>query len=515
MKNTTPQKNVYANATLVTGISVAERALGFLYRIVLARLIGAEGMGLYQVAFSVYAVLHTFGAGGLPVCVSRLISKSKAENDPRGERAAVSAGVFISLAITLPVSALFFLFAEKTDFLFSDPRCISVFKLLLVSLAFSCVYDVLRGSFWANKRFFSSAVLELFEETVMVIVGVLFLRGATDPLDGAERAALSASVACLFSFVFIVVLFLCFGGRFSPPKKQLKLLFNATMPVTFVRASNSLVNSAISTLFPVMLVRAGYSSSEALRLFGVVSGMALPVLMIPVTLIGSLSLVLVPELSEDYYRNNKTRLYKNIGKGIRTAALIAILLYPFFFALGEDLCRLAYASELAGKLVFVGAPMLLPMSVAMITTSMINSMGMEKYTFAFYFLGAAAMILCVLFLPARCGVYAYLVGMFANFSLLSVCDLLLLRKKCPALFSTQKREFLTTAYKAAATLVPACIFGKLFVSLFSKLLGETLCALASALALLVITALLCLLTGLFEPPKNPQKEKKSKKIPTF
>ena len=49
------KKNIYRTAAVVTGLSIAERALGFLYRIVLSRLIGAEGLGLYQVALSVFS----------------------------------------------------------------------------------------------------------------------------------------------------------------------------------------------------------------------------------------------------------------------------------------------------------------------------------------------------------------------------------------------------------------------------------------------------------------------------
>lgn len=62
---------VYTTASLVTALSVAERGLGFLYRIVLSRLIGAEGLGLYQVALSLFSVFLTLGTGGIPVTVSR------------------------------------------------------------------------------------------------------------------------------------------------------------------------------------------------------------------------------------------------------------------------------------------------------------------------------------------------------------------------------------------------------------------------------------------------------------
>ena len=100
MKKVKSQNTVIATASIVTGLSVAERGLGFLYRIVLSRLIGAEGLGLYQVALSLFSLFLTIGTGGIPITVSRMISKSKAENCPKDEPRAVSAGLFLSLLLT-------------------------------------------------------------------------------------------------------------------------------------------------------------------------------------------------------------------------------------------------------------------------------------------------------------------------------------------------------------------------------------------------------------------------------
>ena len=72
------KNKVIANASIVTGLSIAERSLGFLYRIVLSRLLGAEGLGLYQVALSLFGLFITIGTGGIPITVSRMISKAKA-----------------------------------------------------------------------------------------------------------------------------------------------------------------------------------------------------------------------------------------------------------------------------------------------------------------------------------------------------------------------------------------------------------------------------------------------------
>lgn len=481
------QSRVLTAATLVTGLSIAERALGFLYRIVLSRLIGAEGLGLYQVALSLFSVFLTLGTGGIPLTVSRLITKSKAENDPKGVHGAFTAGVLLSLTLTLPVCCFFVLFGEHFAFFFSDERCLPVFRVLLVGLIFSSIYAVVRGAFWGEKQFLIPSVLELAEESVMVLAGVLLLQNVADPLIGAKNAAWAAVLSYLFSFTVSSLCFRLRGGKFSSPKKQFKPLFNSTLPLTSVRVSGTLVNSAVAVLFPAMLIRAGTSDSEALTLFGVASGMALPVLMIPATIIGSLSLVLVPELSEDRYRNNNERLYKNVERGLRIALLVAFFLLPFFYAFGADLGKLAFSNALAGEIIEKSCPLLLPMSLSMITTGILNSLGFEKHTFVYYFIGAAAMLLCIFFLPPFCGVYAYIIGIGASFLITAILNLVLLFQKCRGLFLMHGKTLLSVFARATLALLPLSLIGKLLSSLFKLVLGEFLALLFAAFLLLLLT----------------------------
>ena len=487
MKNT-----VYKNASIVTGLSVAERGLGFLYRVVLSRLIGAEGLGLYQVALSLFGLFLTIGTGGIPITVSRMITKSKAEGSPLGESQAVGAGVISCLALSLPVCLILWLFGSKMPFLFTDMRCFDVFKILLIGLCFSCVYAVFRGYFWGNKEFLTPSILEIAEESVMVIAGVLLLQGVSSPAMGAQKAAWAVVISYLFSFTASLVCFFFRGGKLSLPKKELKPLFNASLPITSVRASASLVTSAVAVLLPAMLIQAGMSESDALKLFGIVSGMVFPILFIPSTLIGSLSLVLVPELAEDSYRKNYDRLKKNLLRGLRFSFYIACALIPFFFALGENIGLLAFSNQTAGEMIKRSCFVLLPMSLTMISTSILNSLGYERQAFVFFFVGAAALLLSVLVLPSYCGGYAYIIGLGASYLLTGACNLIFLYKKCPFLRKDRGQVRDYTPFIALFALLPFSLLGRLLERIFIGFLGNSLCLLATALLLALVTAVLYL-----------------------
>ncbi len=514
MKNT-----VYKNASIVTGISVAERFLGFLYRIVLSRYIGAEGLGLYQVALSLFFLLQTLSCGGLPVCVSRMVAKESgkgAKKAPLNANATgatlsanegggvLSAGLLCTLACALPLCLFFWAFGGKMPFLFSGGEGFEVLRILLIGLGFACCYAVVRGYFWGNKRFLAASLLEMTEEIAMVILGVLLLRGAPSPAIGAECAAWALCIADIFSCLVAFILLFSTGGRLSRPQPHLKPLFASSLPVTSVRAGGSLVNSAISVLMPVMLVRAGATQAEALSLFGVVSGMVLPVLFIPATLIGSLALVLVPELSADFHRRNFSRLTENVARGLRFSFLVACALIPFFFVLGGQVGSLAFANAKAGEIISKSCLILLPMSLTMISNSMLNSIGFEKQTFLFFFIGAGGTFLCVLLLPPLCGVYAYVVGLGVSYALTAICNLCYLRKKLP---KREGRASLSPYLIPLAGILPLSLFGQLSLALFSRFLGAFLTVAATALLMGAATLAFYLFTRQLSLPRKKRAKK--------
>lgn len=486
------KQSVALTATLVTALSVAERFLGFLYRMVLSHFIGAEGVGVYQVSLSLFSVFLTIGTGGIPITVSRLIAKSKAQGSVKGEKAALSAGMLCCLLLTLPVALLLGIFADRLPFLFTDMRCVESFRILLGGLVFSCVYAVVRGFFWGNDNLLTPSILEIAEESVMVLCGVFLLQSATSPLDGANKAALSATLSYLFSFSVSLILLFIKGGKFSSPKGALKPLITAAAPITGVRMGNSFIQSAVAVLLPAALVRAGMSQSEALGVYGAISGMALPVLFIPATVIGSLALVLAPKLSKAYYKKDKKTLYAHLQRGIKTSLVVCCFLLPFFAVFGKEIGLLCFAEPLAGEYIRSACPLLLPMGVAMITTSMLNAVGKEKHTFLYNFIGAAALVVCVLFLPSLLGGYAYLLGMGINFSINAVCNLVLLTKTCPKLlcFSAFKGEL-----KGVILLLPLSLIGEWIYLLFQTFLGAWSALILSAILLVLLSAACYLLFG--------------------
>ena len=378
---------MYKTTALVTLFTAFEHFLGFLYRIILSRTLGAEGLGIYQVALSVYTVFLTISASGLPVTLSRTISKHRAAGAPKQGNAATTAAVLIALIFSLPITLLLFLLRDPFSHIFADSRSADLFYILLFGLSFTALYTVIRGSFWGNRRFFAYSVVELIEEISMVTIGILLILVIPSTLPNVNKAAIAVFLSHFLSFVIALVYYFIKGGRFVSPKREFLPILKSSLPVTSMRASSSLISSLISVIFPMRLIASGVTPSRAMSAYGVVYGMVMPILMLPSTLIGSIALVLVPELAESYYKKNKEQVARLVKQALNITLLVSFLLVPLFFVCGQSVGIFLFSSAESGKFISYSALLIIPMSLSMILTSMLNSIGCEKQTLGLFLAG--------------------------------------------------------------------------------------------------------------------------------
>lgn len=490
--------NVYKTTAQVTVFSTIEKALSFFYRIFLSRTIGAEGMGVYQICLSVFSLFLTACSSGVPITVSRLITKKNAEGDLKGKNCVVTAGVLSTFMFTVPIFLILFFGKNLFGFLFSDERCMTVFLRLLPGLVLTSVYAVMRGAFWGEKQFKPYSLIELAEDSVMVILGCILVSHAESAVDGAEKAAIAVLISYVFSFVVSIGWYLHKGGKFTNPKKELKPLLASSMPITAMRTSTSLLNSLVAVLLPVLLVNTyGYTSSEATSVYGVVMGMAIPILFIPSSLIGSIAVVVAPELSENFYKKQTEKLKSDVEKTVKAGIFIAVILIPFLFALGKDIGVFIYSNELSGEVIRNFSFMLLPMCVSMISTTVLNSMNCEIKTLVFFFIGAAAELICIFALTPFIGIWSYMIGTALDFTLTALLNVRLLKKKCEGI------KLLPYTLKCSAASLACCLFGHLLRNLLwglSPLPAILICGIAIALFGLILFYVLDIFS--FKPLKK-------------
>ena len=301
--------------------------------------------------------------------------------------------------------AVFLALRDRLGGLFADERCVPIFLVMLPALVTSSLYAPLRSWFWGRKRFLAFSSLELVDEVLKIGFAMLFAGGLFASMTGAVGVAAALTVSDAASVLILFFMFFRAGGRLRRPQGTGELV-SATLPLSAVRVLTSLSASLSALVIPRKLVEGGMTAAAAAAGYGRVAGMALPLIMAPVTVISALSVVLIPDLAELAAAGR----YDDIRAKLRTALLFAAIVASAFFAayvpLGKELGLFFFGDEEAGRLVSYAAVIIFPLALGSVTTPVLNSLGMEKCSFAGYVCGLVCSLPCIFLLPQRIGIYS-------------------------------------------------------------------------------------------------------------
>lgn len=116
---------------ILTASSIVVKVIGSLNWIILSRVLGGEGIGLYQMGFPIYLMAITVSSAGVPVAISIITSEKLANKDYRGAKRVFN----VSLRVLLLTGLLFSssLFSVRTGWLITISSATAV-RIILLSL---------------------------------------------------------------------------------------------------------------------------------------------------------------------------------------------------------------------------------------------------------------------------------------------------------------------------------------------------------------------------------------------
>ena len=274
-------------------------------------------------------------------------------------------------------------------------------------------------------------------------------------------------------------------NRLANPISEFKPLISSALPVTAMRTLNSFSSSLLSIILPLRLIYYGLSESKAISLFGSAVGQAMPLLSIPTSLIGSFILVIVPEISENFYSKNNLRLKADIEKALKFTCFLSCLFVPFFTVMGEEIGVLVFDSYECGKFLSAGAFLMVFMGLLGVTTSILNSIGGEKKVLFFTAICGGLMLVSAWFLPSFMGIYSLIIGYFFAFGLTTILNLILMYKLSPVSFKFKRFFALSILF-----LIPSTLIGFMVEKMIINLVGKFLSLIIVGVVTISFNALL-------------------------
>lgn len=379
------------NAIILTVSSLILRFAGIIFKVWLAALIGSEGIGLYQLIFSVYVLTTTFATSGISTAVTRLTAEEIALGSKKGAMKILLRSIEISLLIAVISLIVVYLGADfiALNFL-NDLRASASLKILPLSLPFMAVSSCLRGYFIARRNATPGAATQLAEQTIRILVVVFLVKKFIK--KGLELCCvavmlgdvISEALACfllLLTFMFDKRKLNGLSGRKKPPYPIVKKILNISVPITSGRYLNTALRTIENILVPKNLSKFSLSSEKALSQFGMIKGMALPILFFPSAMLNSVSTLLIPEMSEASARN-QSRVVKSATENIlRLTAIVSFVFAAIFFVAGEEIGWLIYKERDVGFLLKSLSPIVPLMYLDSISDGILK--GLDQQTFSF------------------------------------------------------------------------------------------------------------------------------------
>ncbi len=405
----------------LTAFTVAERTLGFLFKIYLSREIGAVGMGIYSVALSFFFVLLTLLTSGVPLVVSKLTAKDRSTSGK-----VCSAALIFELIVSLAVCAAVLILQKPIGALFADGQSMTLVLIMLPALVFSGVYSAFRGVLWGEKKFTTVSVVELIEQVARIVCCVVLFFTFKDKI---KAVALSMSAACLVSAIACMIFYFCGKRKLQSPKTHLRPLITTSLPITLSRTTSSVNNYVTAIAVPFLLMASGLNTEQSMYVFGSCVGMALPLLYLPITVVGSLAFVMIPTLSEAYAKGDKPSMQRQIENALSFSVIIAAIVLPAYLALGGALGTFIYNNTDAGMFLKKSAWLLIPLSFENIASSMLNSLDLEKKSLINYLIGAGVMYAVCFCFYSRFDMDVYMIAFGVSLIVSSTLDVIDIKRR--------------------------------------------------------------------------------------
>ena len=321
-----------------TGVTV--KLIGAVMRIILAALMGDEGIGLYQMAYPVYATLLTISTAGIPVAISKLVSEKLALEDPGGAYRVYQVALVILTASGLTISLLLAVgagyFAENVA---GNPQARLPILAISPAIFFVTIMSAMRGFFQGHQHMVPTAISQFVEQVARVVtsiglVVVLLPVSLEYAAAGAAFGAVSGGAIGLLVLIIIyyrkksefssIVYAQSVGKQQNNTRDVVNRVISLSIPITLASIMLPLINLLDLGIGVNRLLDLGLTTERATALYGQLTGMGMSLMQLPTALIIALTISLVPAVSEAFALDNDSLLRHRLNISTRLTVLFAL-----------------------------------------------------------------------------------------------------------------------------------------------------------------------------------------------
>ena len=374
-------KEKFINSVIILLVGgLLTKLLGMFIKIMMSRLIGTEGLGLYMMVLPTFSLFIGIGQFGLPTALSKLVTEKRKDNI-KLFFSILPITLFINLLLIISIIVIAPVLANN---LLHDPRCYLPILSIAVVIPFTSLSSICRSYFFGKEKMMPHVISNLLEDIVrliLMIVGIPFFLP-----KGLEYAVCYIILSNVISEgASILVLFLFLPKKIQlkkedliPKKDYMKESLSIGIPNTTGRLLGSIGYFLEPILLTTTLLALGYSSKFITTEYGILSGYVMPLLLLPSFFTMAISQALLPVVSREYTRGNYTFVRRKIKQAILYSLAIGIPVTIFFIIFPEFPLKLIYHTNEGISYMRFLAPVCLFQYIQSPLSSCLDAMGRSR-----------------------------------------------------------------------------------------------------------------------------------------
>ena len=342
------KRTMAGNAAVLSAFSIIAKVISALYRVPLTSALGAEGMGMYQLVFSIYALILALTTGGIPVAVSRLTSENNVLK--KDSRVVLKNALISVVGTSVALAALLCVLAKYVAMLQGNESVTIGYYVIAPAVVFVGALSMFRGWFQGNNDIIPTAVSGLFEQVFKLAFGLTLAKilSKYGVIYGVIGALSGVMISEFVALVYIVITYFSRGKIY-----KLNDVEGADNDVRKTILKTSVVFAIAGFIIPfsqfidgILIVNILKSSGEATSIatakYGLYSGTVMSVVNMPVVLSVALSVALVPVISSATAKRNIDDIRKKGATAVKLTAAISVFAAVMMFAFSDKIIAVLY-----------------------------------------------------------------------------------------------------------------------------------------------------------------------------
>lgn len=440
--------NKFLKGTLILTVSsIVVKVIGSLNWIILSRVLGGEGIGLYQMGFPIYLMAITLSSAGIPVAISIITAEKLAQKDFLGAKRVFNVSLRLLFVTGLVfASALFFGAHWLIDnHWIRDSRAYYSIIALAPAVFFVTFLASFRGYLQGWQIMTPTAASEIVEQLMRVVTMIVFANMFMP--HGLAYAAGGASMGAGVGAFCTLLVLMWFYGRLKQKLKAdlqqqnplatresaraiISRLLRLALPVSMSSLMLPVVANLDLLIVPQRLEAAGFHISQATEFFGYLTGMAVPLINLATIFTAAMTISLVPAISESRALNDVFGIRAKTRTAFRVALIITCPCFVGMYFLAEKIAALIYNAPGAADAIQTMSVGILLLGLHQISTGILQGLGRTSIPVINMILAAAVKVFLSWTLTAipTLGIKGAAMATVVDFGLAAVLNMIFIYK---------------------------------------------------------------------------------------